>query len=72
MIMKLCQKFFRFCLNLPETSKVMIFWSICKFGHGDCLKLKDKLFAGETVDSLYEKIKAFQDEKIANEEVNNG
>jgi len=46
-------------------------WSICKLGHGDYLELKDKLFAGETVDSLYEKIKAFQYEKLAHEEVNN-
>lgn len=72
MIMKLYKKFFRFCSNLPETSKVMRFWSICKFSHGNYLELKDKLFAGETVDSLSEKIKAFQDEKLANEEVNNG
>ena len=68
--MKLCKKFFRFCLNLP-TFKVMKNWSICKLGHGDYLELKDKLFAGETVDSLYEKIKAFQYEKLAHEEVNN-
>ena len=69
--MKLCKKFFRFCLNLPETSKVMKFWSICKFGHGDYLELKYKLFAGETVDSLYEKSKFFNPEKLAYSEVNN-
>ncbi|MEB3341752.1 hypothetical protein [Okeania sp.] len=50
----------------------MRFWSICKLGNGDYLNLKDKLFAGETVDSLYQKIKVFHLEKLANEEANNG
>ena len=35
--------------------------SNCQLGGGDYLKLKDRLFAGETVDSLYEKIKDYQD-----------
>ena len=29
----------------------------CNLGNGDYTKLKEKLFAGETVDTLYEKIK---------------
>ncbi|NEQ78257.1 MAG: hypothetical protein F6K23_37870 [Okeania sp. SIO2C9] len=68
---EIVQEVFQILLEHLETSKVMRFWSICKLGHGDYLELKDKLFAGETVDSLYEKIKAFQDEKLANSEVNN-
>jgi hypothetical protein len=41
-------------------SKVSRFWNICKLGNGDYPRLKDKLFAEETVDSLYEKIKALE------------
>ncbi|BAZ67545.1 MAG: hypothetical protein KME28_25515 [Pelatocladus maniniholoensis HA4357-MV3] len=44
-----------------EPSKVMKFWAACKLGEGDYLQLKEKLFAQETVDSLYEKIKDYQD-----------
>ncbi len=38
--------------------------------NGNYLELKDKLFEGETVDSLYEKIKAYQDEKLSQETLN--
>ncbi len=69
---EIVQEVFQILLEHLETSKVMRFWSICNLGNGDYLKLKDKLFAEETVDSLYEQIKAFQDEKLANEDVNNG
>ena len=41
-------------------AKVSRFWKICNLGNGDYPRLKDKLFAGETVDSLYEKIKALE------------
>lgn len=47
-----------------EPSKVMKFWAACKLGEGDYLQLKEKLFAQETVDSLYEKIKDYQDSVI--------
>jgi hypothetical protein len=40
-----------------DTSTVMRFWKICNLGNNDYCQIKDKLFAGETVDSLYEKIK---------------
>jgi hypothetical protein len=46
-----------------EPSKVISFWAACKLGSGDYLKLKEELFGGETVASLYEKVKTFQDEK---------
>jgi hypothetical protein len=47
-----------------EPSKVMKFWAACKIGEGDYLQLKEKLFAEESVDSLYEKIKGYQDSVI--------
>ncbi|MBG1262727.1 hypothetical protein [Nostoc commune] len=43
-----------------ELSKVMKFWAACKLGEGDYLQLKEKLFVQENVDSLYEKIPAYQ------------
>jgi hypothetical protein len=39
-----------------EPSKVARFWAACNLGTGDYLKLKDELFAEETVASLYKKI----------------
>jgi hypothetical protein len=46
-----------------EPSKVIKFWAACKLGEGNYLKLKDQMFEEETVVSLYEKIKTFQDDK---------
>ncbi|MBW4449578.1 MAG: hypothetical protein KME38_22715 [Spirirestis rafaelensis WJT71-NPBG6] len=46
-----------------EPSKVLKFWAACKLGDGDYLKLKEQMFEKETVASLYDKIKAFQDYK---------
>ncbi|MDZ8070693.1 MAG: hypothetical protein RMY64_34640 [Nostoc sp. DedQUE08] len=45
-----------------EPSKVMKFWAACKLSEGDYLQVKEKLFAKETVASLYAKIKEFQDD----------
>ncbi|EAZ90234.1 hypothetical protein [Crocosphaera chwakensis] len=45
-----------------EQSKLMRFLAICNLGSVDDLNLKEKLFEGETVDSLYEKIKILEDE----------
>lgn len=44
-----------------EPSKVMRFWAACKLGEGDYLNLKYRLFEGENVASLYEKISAYRD-----------
>lgn len=44
-----------------EPSKVLKFWAACKLGKGDYLKQKDQIFEKETVASLYEKIKTYQD-----------
>lgn len=48
-------------LLMFNSSKGMKDLGICKLGEEDYLALKDKLFKDETVDSLYEKIKAYQD-----------
>lgn len=49
-------------MNHLEPSKVLRFWAACRLGEGDYLLLKKQLFGEETVASLYEKVKAFQDE----------
>ncbi len=46
-----------------EPSKVARFWAACNVGNGDYLKLKDELFAKESVASLYSKILEFQESK---------
>lgn len=43
------------------TSKFLRFWAACQLGEGDYLKLKDQIFEKETVASLYNKIKNYQD-----------
>lgn len=46
-------------LNM-EPSAVARFWTACNIGKGDYLKLKDQLFAQESVSSFYSKIIDFQ------------
>jgi hypothetical protein len=46
-----------------EPSKVLKFWAACKLGDGNYLKLKEQIFEEETVASLYDKIRAFEDYK---------
>lgn len=60
---EIIQEVFQVLIEHLETSKVMRFLAICNPENGDYLQLKDKLFEGETVDSLYEKIKALEDEE---------
>ncbi|MBW4625979.1 MAG: hypothetical protein KME49_10865 [Brasilonema octagenarum HA4186-MV1] len=55
------QEVIQVLLTHLEPSKVMKFWAACKLGEGDYLQLKEKLFVQEDVDSLYETIKAYQD-----------
>ncbi len=57
------QEVIQVLLTHLEPSKVMKFWAACKLSEGDYLQLKEKLFAEETVASLYAKIKDFQDEE---------
>jgi hypothetical protein len=47
-------------LSHMEPSKVAWFWAACNMGSEDYLKLKDELFATESVASLYSKILEFQ------------
>ncbi|OUL22741.1 hypothetical protein BV378_22715 [Nostoc sp. RF31YmG] len=55
------QEVMQVLLNHLEPSKVMKFWATCKISEGEYLQLKEKLFAQETVASLYSKIKEYQD-----------
>jgi hypothetical protein len=54
------QEGFQVLLSNMEPSKVARFWAACNMGGGDYLKLKDELFAQESVESLYSKILEFQ------------
>ena len=44
-----------------EPSKALRFWAACQLGKGDYLKLKEQLFSQETVNSLYDQVKTFQE-----------
>jgi len=55
---KIIEAAFGVLINNLDPSQVARFWQICNLGNGDYVQLKDKFFANETVDSLYEKIKA--------------
>lgn len=46
-----------------EPLKVARFVTACHLDQGDYLETKDQLFASETVDSLFEKIQAYQQSK---------
>lgn len=50
-------------LSNMEPSAVARFWAACNIGRGDYLKLKDELFAQESVASLYSKIQECQESK---------
>jgi hypothetical protein len=49
-------------MNHLEPSKALRFWAACQLGKGDYLKLKEQLFSQETVASLYEKVRTYQEE----------
>jgi hypothetical protein len=46
-----------------EPSKVALLLSIMQTGKDDYLKIREQLFTGETVTTLYEKIQAYQKSK---------
>jgi hypothetical protein len=48
--------------HLPA-SKVVRLLSSWQIGQGDYLRLRDELFAGETVDSLFDKAESANDSK---------
>ncbi|MEH2250951.1 hypothetical protein [Nostoc sp.] len=57
------QEVMQVLLTHLEPSKVMKFWAACKLSEGNYLQLKEKLFAQETVASLYTKITEYQDDE---------
>lgn len=60
---EIIQEAFQVLIEHLDAFKIIRFLAICNPGNGDYLQLKDKLFEGETVDSLYEKIKALEDQE---------
>ena len=63
---QILQEAFQVLLANLEPSKVMRFWAACQLGEGDYLKLKEQIFEGENVSSLYEQIIAYQDMRQEN------
>ncbi len=61
---QILQESLQILLSNMEPSKVARFWAACNVGSGDYLKLKDELFAQESVTSLYSKILEFQQSKL--------
>ncbi|HEY9866696.1 MAG TPA: hypothetical protein V6D21_21155 [Candidatus Obscuribacterales bacterium] len=55
---QIIEEVFNILIENLDPAKISRFWAICNLGSGEYSQLKDKLFAGETVDSLYEKIQA--------------
>ncbi len=55
---QIIEQVFKVLIENLDTSTVMRFWKICNLGNSDYCQIKDQLFKDETVDSLYEKIKA--------------
>ena len=49
-------------MNHLEPNKVLHFWAACQLGKGDYLKLKEQLFSQESVASLYEKVRIYEEE----------
>lgn len=57
---QIIQEALQILLEHMEPLKVAHFVAACNLGEGNYLKIKDQLFEGETVDSLYEKVQAFE------------
>jgi hypothetical protein len=57
------QEGFQILLSNMEPFTVAQFWAAGNLGKGEYLKLKDELFAQESVRSLYSKILDFQSSK---------
>jgi hypothetical protein len=57
---QILQEGLQILLTYMEPSDVARFWAACNLRGSDYLKLKDELFAQESVDSLYSKILDFQ------------
>ena len=46
-----------------EPAKIAMLVSMLPIGEGNYLAIREQLFAGETVDTLVEKVKAYQESK---------
>lgn len=57
---RVIQEALQILMNHMEPLKVARFIAACNLDRGDYLQIKEQLFEGETVDSLYEKIQAFE------------
>ena len=55
---EIIEEVFNVLMEYIDTFKVVRFLQICNLRNGDYSQIKEKLFQGETVDTLYEKIKA--------------
>ena len=51
-----------------EPQKFAQFVVACRLGKGDYIEIKEQLFKDETIDSLYEKIRIFEEEKMTLED----
>jgi hypothetical protein len=49
-----------------EPSKIALLVSMLPIGEGNYLAIREQLFAGETVETLVEKVIAYQESKIKN------
>ena len=50
-------------LEQMSPAKLARLWAMWQLGKGDYEEIREELFAGETVQTLYEKIRAYQDRK---------
>ncbi len=44
-------------------TKVARFWAAWQLGGGDYLTIREQLFGGETVDTLFDKVQAYQEKR---------
>ncbi|WVL02537.1 hypothetical protein Dongsha4_18730 (plasmid) [Cyanobacterium sp. Dongsha4] len=63
---QIIEEAFNVLIDHLDVVKVMRFWEICHLGKGDYSELKNQLFKDETVDTLYDKIKAFENSQQEN------
>ena len=50
-------------LKHMSPAKVARFWAASKLGGGDYLAMRERLFAEETVETLFEKVRRYQEGK---------
>ena len=53
-------------LQHMEPAKVARFWATWQIGEGNYLAIREQLFAGETVATLFEKVQAYQEDRKGN------